>query len=725
MIFIGEDTKVSIDDFYGLYSRGSSDEVPTNHAADCLNIGFTSSGHAKTRSGLIKSITLPQGGGIQRFFVMTAIPTNIGEPVTSNPGSTDGDGLLWLSGSGNLYIGNDPTAKMSVPGDFCALNIANRTYLSPNSGKGGYIGGKLQIINSLTGAFKQAAGFAPEQPQNFSMVATVSASAGNVPSGRHKFAVIYETDTGFWTQPGPKIYYTCIPTAGNPTVFAAGNHGMITGESHRMITDGTWGNPTVNFSDAWHITRIDDAHFSLPVDSSGFGPVVGNFQIAGGVEPAEVIADGAHKIDIGAIPVGPAGTTKRIIIGTRADELEYFFIPDVPGSGSIIDDNTTTSTTVNFDDTDLVDSADYLFDILEAIPSGSSMCKYRNRLVITGPYLPGGLQERVLVSNIGDFETFNWVNGYIQVQSERDSNDVMSCYVLRDTLYLAKFVGTFATEDNGNFPSTWAVTVVDATIGNYCHGISNFTETQMAADTGDVVIVASRSGLYLFDGVMRRPELSWKIEALWRRINPNYFYKVTVAHDPWHHLIYVAAPIDSATSPSSVLVCDYSDGRTFDKVRWSIFQFHKNPTCLGMVYFGSTESPTEYTLKVGSIDTGPTYLYSLEDTASTDDGNIIKSTYTPGPVYLGGVGCFKLLHFRAWGVGRINMTINGLDDILAVTPQYLALSPSPGREYDRQVNFVNEKMNLKITNGDSLNDYIVLDRIDTWGLQLWPIRPSV
>lgn len=726
MIFSQEDTKIPVEKFQGLYNRGSDDEVPVDHARDSLNVVHTSEGHVKTRDGVIKSIALPQNGGLRRFFVMTAVPPNIGEPLTSNPTSTDGDGLLWLDNANHLYIGNDPTPLLTLGGmaDFSAINIANRTYVSPNTGQAGLLKGKLKLVNPLTGGIRDAAGHAPEQAGGSSLSAANSVSSGNVPPGLHKIAVIYETESGFWTQPGPKIYKTAVPVPSNPTVFAATGHKMLTGESHRIAAVGTWGFP-FDFSDTWHVTRIDDDHFSVPVDSTTFGGgITSTFTVAAGFVPAEVISDGAHGIEVSAIPLGGTGVKRRIILATRADEEEFFFVPNVPGSQSEINDNTTVSTVINFDDTDLVDSADYLFDILEAIPGGSSMCKYRNRLIITGPFLPG-IQERILVSNINDFETFNWVSGYVQIQNERDNNDVFGSFVLRDVLYLTKFVGTFATQDNGDNPSTWPVTVIDGVVGTYAHGTSTFTETQEAPDTGDMVVLASKSGLYLFDGVFRRPELSWKIEKLWGRINAEKFFRVTVTHDPWRHRIYVSVPLDEATEPSHVLVCDYSDGRTADAVRWSVFQFHKNPSCIGMVYFGSLISTPRYTLKIGSLDAGNTYLYSMEEGVKNDDGNVITSNYCPGPFYVGGVGCFKLLHFRSWGVGRLNITLTGEDGVLSTVPPYLTLSAAPGRELDRQINFTNEKLHIRIANGNSLNDYMIIDRLDVHGLQLWPIRPSV
>lgn len=714
------DEKVEIDSFRGLYSRGTVDEVPKDHAQDCLNLDFTSEGHAATRDGLTKSLVIPHSG-IRRFFSMAAIADNYLETLPAPAGVTDGAALLHLDNASQLWIGNKATPLFALAGmlDFAALNVNNKIYISPNNGPNGFQGALLQVLNPRTWTIRDAAGHAPEQASGSSLAAALSATTGVVPLGVHKFAVIYETDTGFWTPPGPKI--TKVITAAtnaNPVVFTAVGHGMTTGESHKFYgMNWTQANAT------WHVTRIDDDHFSIPLDTTGLAAfVAGN--VAGGFLSATVTADGVSKIDLTAIPVGPAYVTRRLILATRADEEEFFFIPNKVGCVSEINNNTATTTTVDFDDTELIASADYLFDLLEAIPAGSGMAKYRGRIAIAAPYLPG-ITERVLVSNIDDIESFNWVSGYIQVQTERDSNEVHTLFVLRDTLYMAKGTGTFGTEDNGGNPSTWAVTVVDAVVGCWTYGASAFTQTQSSPDTGDIIVVASVPGVYFFDGVYRRPELSWKIEALWRRINFNFFHRVTVTHDPWRHKIYITVPLDSATEPNVLLVCDYTDGRDKENVKWGAYTFHKSPTCIGMMYFGSSISPTSYTLKVGSIDSTTPNLYSLTPAQRSDDGTAISSYYIPGPYRFGGVCFFKYLMYRAWGVGRLTTTLTGLDGSLTTTPPFHTLTATPGRELYRDINFTNEQMNVKLSSGTTLNDYMVLDRIDVWGKQQWPVRPSV
>jgi hypothetical protein len=226
----------------------------------------------------------------------------------------------------------------------------------------------------------------------------------------------------------------------------------------------------------------------------------------------------------------------------------------------------------------------------------------------------------------------------------------------------------------------------------------------------------------MFDGVFLRPELSFKIGAYWNQINFAAFYRVTVTNDPWNKMLYISVPLGGSTEPNGLIACDYSAGRDPDSMRFYLWQFHRNPTCIGMAFINGV-----YALNVGSIDAVSQYIWVLTPGVTNDDGNIIVSSYTPGPISygLGGINFFKLLNFRAWGVGNLNLQLSQEDGGGVVVPGPLALSATPGRDLQRQINFVNEKMNLTFSSGTNLNDTMSVDRIDVWGLMQWPLRPSV
>jgi len=725
-----EDDKVVIDKFMGLYSRrgaaGAMDDVPLDHARDCLNVVFPSSSHFRTRDGTKQILTLPFSGGCRRFFAGTNIGPNYLQPTSPNLN------LLTLDTAGNIYYGSSGTPIYSLGNttDFCAINMGNKVYIAPNIGNGPYRPMRLQVFDPLTLLCRDAAGLAPAQASNL-LVATNSGT-GNVPIGLHKVGVLYETDSGFWTPPGPKKTLSCTPTQSPndnvPTIFTCTGHGMLTGESH-SIRGGTGGFWSIA-NDTWIITRIDDNTFSIPLDSLTFGAPAGTFVVDAGFTPATVTADGTHGISITNIPIGPSFVKKRLIVATRANETEFFFVPNNTGSVSIINDNSTTSTTVNFFDTDLTASADYLFDIREVIPAGTGLCKYRGRLAVVGARDPGST-DIVFMSNVGDQETFSNVSGYVLINQERDGNDPRTAFVLRDVLYISKFTGTFSVEDNGNEPSTWPVYVVDSIIGSYNYGISTFNVNLQGPDTGDLVLIASRPGLVLFDGVMRRPELSWKIEAIWLRINFSAFHRVTVAHDPWRHKIYVACPLDSATEPNTLLVCDYDDGRDPNLVKWAIFSFPWAPTCIGMYPSGT---PLDYNLKLTSI--GQNFLRGISDGLTNDDGNIITSYYQTAlavvngalgfSLWQGGIAFWKAVAIRSVYTGPLTLTIGSEDDVIVANPLPVGANGiTTNMETYRQFNFVSEKMWFKMQCGSNINDNMLVNRLTLWGQSTWPIRPAV
>jgi hypothetical protein len=727
-----EDQKQTISRFQGLYSRGSVDEVPTDHAQDLKNVHSFSDGRVETRWGSFQTLNL--GWNVRQFFGYEFNPPDVNQPVAAPPGVTDGLGFLTLDDSGNIYIGNNGTPVISFGGmdGFSAVNIGNRTYVGPMKSGVAIQNAFLYLINLQTGVARLAAGIAPHTSGS-GMTATENTGDGGgfkTAAGIHNFTVIYQTDSGYWTQPGPKLRqaftWTASSDATQPTVCHSVAHGMSTGESHYIQ-----GSSVGIMNQPWHIIRIDADHFQLPLNTFGLTEG-GSPTIDAGIVVCQVNCVGGHTITLTGIPTGPTGTVARLILGTTSGGTEMFFIPNVPGSQSEIDDNSTTTCTVDFFDTDLVASADYLFDNLEYIPAGGGMCKYRGRICIGGPYFPG-TEERVILSNVGDYETFNYVSGYVQVQTENDGNVVTCPYVLRDVLYMAKLTGTFSTIDNGGDPSTWAVSVVDDILGCYLLGCTAFTQSQQtASDTGDILAFAHPSGFYIFDGVMRRPELSWKIQSFWDMISFENFFRVQCAHDPWNKRFYIIAPVGiNQTDPNTFMMCDYSNGRDKDSVRWYIWTFPFTVSCLGMLYYNSMNEPfpasTLYTLKLGSIQSGKTGLWALDPLFTDDSGTFIASYYVPGPITfdLGGLNFFKLLNFRAWGTGTLDLTLAQEDGQNTVNPPSLNLSAMPGRELQRQINFTNEKMTLKFANGVNAGDAMYIDRVDVWGLMRWPLRPSV
>ena len=457
------------------------------------------------------------------------------------------------------------------------------------------------------------------------------------------------------------------------------------------------------------VAYLTDSQFITPP-----GPIV-----AGTFTPAtSTQVDSVHKITVTGIPVGGPDVIARWLLVTKADELEFFFVP----FNGFINDNVTTTIDINFFDTDLVISADYLFDLMQTVPNIRSLNKYHGRLIAVAN------NNVVLVSLSGDPESISSVNGFIQLPYENDGNDATASFVLRDDLYVTKFEGIFAVPDTGDPPSFWPVNIVDASVGAFHHGISAFDISAPAKDAGDIVLLASAAGLMLFDGVARRPELTWKIQDIWRRINGFQFPKITVTHDIWLHRIYINMPLDNAADPNIVFVADYSEA--FDnlyftipnpmKVKWCPWKFHRNPTVIGMAIFNEDE---KYTFRMASVDANSSFIWSLDPNSPNDDCNIIDAHWDHALLSYGGYGFFNMMRFRVIGVGQLLLNIKGYDRLIPQDLTPFTLSLTPGQDLSRKMIFTNERMSIRFGT-NAICDKFMVQRIEVFGSQAWQERPA-
>lgn len=722
-----EDKPIDLKEFNGIWSRGNSDECPQDHLLDSLNFAHVAKGKCITRNGISESVQIASPNGhVVSFFQSSVLP----QPAATN--TTDALNWLTLDENGNLYVNNVGTPILSLTSmkDFAALNMFNRTFIAPNFGRLGIFNNWLQIYYSYNGSFKirNAAGPAPRETVTALFTAGNTSSPGNTTAGVHQYAVIYLTDTSYETQPGPKLDLTGTPyifaiSPGNPTIissavpltFATGDSIEITGMA------GNW----AALNTFWILTVLNDQEFSVPLDSSTFGAVTGTITVHGEFTPATLVADGVNSVQLTNIPTGPSYVTQRIIVATQAGGAEFFFIPN-----GTIPDNITTSFIVDFFDTDLVISADNFFDLMEVIPGGTGLCKYNGRLVLVGAFF---YNQTALLSNVSDPESIDSVTGYVSIPLENDGNNLVACSILRDILYLFREVGFWNTQDNNGDPSTWPVNVQDSAIGSYQKGLCGFTTTQSGAtDTGDIILIAAREGTYIFDGTVRRPELTFKIQDIWNTIplanSFGGFNNVQVVQSLWTHQIFIAYP----STPTSIyadalLVGDYDPiPGILDPIgiRWSRFSFPITPTAI----------KTGSNLYLASIQNNSGYIFILDPTQLNDYGNTPIQCYIKtylAFIEFGWVHFFKAFRLRTNASGQITVTLFGEDNVLIeATPAagYILntlanLSTPAGREYLQLINFVNEKMTMQIgTYG--YNYFMNLNRIQIYGLPRWQVRPG-
>jgi len=719
-----EDETIELKEFNGIWARGNPDEVPQDHLIDCLNLSLVSKGKAITRFPLNEYYGIGIANGkVAAFFQSSVKPSPIAE---------DANVLLnWIlmDSLGNIYINNSSIPILQTGcTDFAALNLFNRTFISPNFGSRAIWGQFVQIYYYYNGSYilRNAAGLAPyEFAIDFS--ASQTTNAGDIPAGVHQFAVIYQTDTGFQTPPGPLLELVVTSgniAPGNPTVltYPAG-HGLITGDIVD-ITGGT-GPSWTEINSYWSVTVLTPTTFSIPLDSSAFGSSGTSVNVFGTFTPATLNCDGVHTVSLSNVSIGPSYVVQRIILATQAGGTEFFFIPN-----GIISDNTTTTFEIDFFDTDLVISADYLFDLMPAIPAGTGLCQYNGRLVIVGAYF---YDQTALISNVSDPESISTVTGYSAVPIQNDNNPVIACAVLRDILYLIKFVGLYNSQDNGGDPSTWPVVITDLVVGSYQKGLCGFRTTLSgAADTGDILLLSSKEGIYIFDGTVRRPELTFKIQDIWSSIPLSYgnggFCNVQVCQSVWTHQLFIAYP----STPTSVyadalLVGDYDPiPGVLDPIgiRWSRYSFPVTPTAI----------KTSDTLYVASVQSNPGYLFQLGNVLGNDFGPAAISEYLT--TYLayknpGWVHFFKAFRLRINATGTVTVTLYGEDNVLTentpvpgnIINTLAGMTQPAGKEFLQLINFVNEKMAMKIGT-NALGANMNLNRVEIFCIPRWQVRPG-
>jgi hypothetical protein len=428
----------------------------------------------------------------------------------------------------------------------------------------------------------------------------------------------------------------------------------------------------------------------------------------------EVPAPGDKKVDLTGVPIGPTGTVRRHIVATRAildfDGNQYgqemWFVPD-----GVIDNNVDTSITVNFYDSQLIEDAFYLLDVLEEIPAGLVLGTYKARMIVAN-FDNNQFLMRISVQN--EPEVFSDLDGHMVVDPE-EAGGITNIVEHRDLLGITKSLKSYVTSDNGDTPSTWDVIMLDKGFGTEVHGVSAILDSMGASS--DRFFIAARGGLVMYDGSFHVPELSWKIEDIWRRINQPNFHKIEVEFDPINKHIYVLVPLDGATEPNTILFGDCNEGLDYEKIRWAKWTFTNfQPTT--MVVDVENKNPV---LKIAGVSN----IYRWNVTTN-DNGFVINNHIKVGFVpekSNGVINHFNYLSMRISGVGSMSVELSAEDNARIMNPPNFNLSLTPGMEIPRKINYVAEKMAVKLSL-NSIDTRFELNNLVIYINPLWSQRPA-
>lgn len=167
--------------FNGFFDRGENVKVPEDHFILCNNY-------------VLRNNQLETRDGVQQSIATVIVARTYNYQRTGEAPRL----LVLEAGTGKLF---DASVSMTVPiltiaamTDFSAVTLYNRAYITPHNGTEGLSSQVVKVYDGTT--LRSAAGTAPAG----TMAAANSATAGNIPAGVHAYGVLFETDTGFFTQ---------------------------------------------------------------------------------------------------------------------------------------------------------------------------------------------------------------------------------------------------------------------------------------------------------------------------------------------------------------------------------------------------------------------------------------------------------------------------------------------------------------------------------------------
>jgi hypothetical protein len=432
---------------------------------------------------------------------------------------------------------------------------------------------------------------------------------------------------------------------------------------------------------------------------------------------------GGKVIHLDNIHIGPPGTVARVLFATKniADvalggnwngdyaNQEWFTHPL-----GRIPDNTTTARDVSFFDADLVDQADYILEQLPTIPAGVGITSYQGSMVVWGE---DANQATVRVSKAGEPESFNAIEGFIQVEPS-NGGGVRNCVEFRSTLYMFKSQRCYGTQALSDKDAVfWTAPLLDGSVGTECHGVGKIFERN--SNTVDKYFIASRRGLLLFTGVFQE-DLTWKVGDIWDRITPNYFHKVQVAVDADNLFVYVSLPLDGSTVTNVILFGDYTNGLDSEKIKWSIWTFPHKPVSIGL---DVDDVSKKIIFRYAREDQN---IYQLEATVHNDYNNAIPTIFETGETPQDSKG--EVFHhggarFRVYGQGNLSLTVTTLDSSVVQTLPSIPLRTTPGEYPFRSYNLQSEKVTLRGTLVN-FDEYLTITKIWVFVRQLWLTRPQ-
>ncbi|HYL69526.1 MAG TPA: hypothetical protein VEX69_10195, partial [Candidatus Limnocylindria bacterium] len=307
-------------------------------------------------------------------------------------------------------------------------------------------------------------------------------------------------------------------------------------------------------------------------------------------------------------------------------------------------------------------------------------------------------------------ESYDGVSGIMEIAAN-NGQGIRAAFKLRNNLYFVKERGMYVTATDGvNEPSLWGVEEVSNKVGTpSAHGVGSGEEW---------VVIAGRSGLYLFDG-SEPVKLSQEIQPTWDSINWQYGQRIWVQVDTEHKRILVGVPMGSATQPNQILALDYTEGFQDPLVavyvaperarKWARWMIAAN-SC------GLIERSTGIAQIFLGANNGSAKIYALTSGQFSDDGVPIHSYYTTAylsSTNMSGRNLFGYLTGYVQGAGSLALAAFSPGDVTVTALGSWTLASPNSRDLEQFTNVLAERISFQFGT-NAVSSWFSLTKLVPW-----------
>lgn len=223
-----------------------------------------------------------------------------------------------------------------------------------------------------------------------------------------------------------------------------------------------------------------------------------------------------------------------------------------------------------------------------------------------------------LVSDPTSQGMFITPGSYLSID-EGDGDAVTNAFDLGGRRYVCKNRALYYVVDDGNQAAYWTYQKIATNVGT-----TSFNGVGLA---DQFAVICGKAGAYLFTGggISDEAWISQEIKPTWDTINWTYGHTIWCRVDTEQKRVYIGAPVSTAVEPSTIFVCDYTEG--WDKRKWTLWDINAN--CGELVV--RSDGTRQFWL---GNNGGTGKIYKLDDTALSDDGTAIESWYELTPIGL-------------------------------------------------------------------------------------------